>query len=102
MWPADQSQLTWPQYSVSGPIRGEYGGQLTNHSSPGPRGAGAPAGVGHGAADGLAQLPEEAALHAALRRARPPRARTVAVARRVFTTLVQIEELSIAEKYLMN
>ena len=35
MLPADQSQLTWPQYSSSGPIRGEYFGQLTNHSSPG-------------------------------------------------------------------
>ena len=35
MWPADQSQLTWPQYSSSGPIRGEYCDQLTNHSSPG-------------------------------------------------------------------
>ena len=34
MWPADQSQLTWPQYSAYGPIRGEYCGQLTNHSSP--------------------------------------------------------------------
>ena len=35
MWLVDQSQITWPQYSVSGPIRGEYCGQLTNHSSPG-------------------------------------------------------------------
>ena len=35
LWPADQSQLTWLQYSSSGPIRGEYCGQLTNHSSPG-------------------------------------------------------------------
>ena len=35
LWPADQSQLTWPQYSSSGPIRGEYCGQLTDHSSPG-------------------------------------------------------------------
>ena len=34
LWPADQSQLTWTQYSSSGPIRGEYCGQLTNHSLP--------------------------------------------------------------------
>ena len=30
MWPADKSQLTWPQYSSSGPIRGESCDQLTN------------------------------------------------------------------------
>ena len=35
LWSHDQSQLTWPQSSSSGPIRGEYCGQLTNHSSPG-------------------------------------------------------------------
>ena len=34
LWPGDQSQPTWPQYSSSGPIRGEYCDQLTNHSSP--------------------------------------------------------------------
>ena len=35
LWPTDQSQLTWPQYSSSGPIRGKYCGQLANHSTPG-------------------------------------------------------------------
>ena len=29
----NQSHLTWLQYSYSGPIRGEYCVQLTNHSS---------------------------------------------------------------------
>ena len=36
LWPADQSQLTWSQYSSSGPIRDEYCCQVTNHSSPAP------------------------------------------------------------------
>ena len=43
MWPGlHQSHLTWPQYSVSGPIRAEYCGQV----SPGVQSCGGGAAVG--------------------------------------------------------